>query len=225
MDVYVGTSGWAYEWNPDESLAWFAGESGLNAIELNASFYRFPEEATVAGWADAGSDIRWSIKVNRSVTHRHKFNEKALDVWNRFEDRYRPMDGLIDFYLFQAPPMMSDPDRFIAFAEETDLGERFALEIRNPDLLGDDEACRALREVVTLVSVDSPDFQGRIFPDDAIYLRMHGRTAWYQHDYTEGEIAGIRDRIRVLSPRSAYIFFNNDHAMLDNAQAMRRLFT
>ncbi len=223
MDVYVGTSGWAYAWNPDESLAWFAGESGLNAVELNAGFYRFPAEETVLRWADAGQTLRWSVKVNRSVTHRHKFNEKAFDVWERFEDRFRPMDGLVDFYLFQAPPRMNDPDRLIAFAEETDLAERFALEVRSPDLLGDDEACRALREVVTLVSVDSPDFQARIFPGDTLYLRMHGRDAWYRHDYTGDELAAVRDRIREIAPERAYVFFNNDHAMLENARAMRRL--
>jgi uncharacterized protein YecE (DUF72 family) len=223
MDVYVGTSGWAYAWNPDESLAWFTGESGLNAVELNASFYRFPAEETVLRWADAGADLRWSVKVNRSVTHRHMFNEKAFDVWERFEDRFRQMDGLVDFYLFQAPPRMNDPERLIAFAEETDLAERFALEVRSPDLLGDDEACRALREVVTLVSVDSPDFQARIFPGDTLYLRMHGRDAWYRHDYTGDELAAVRDRIREIAPECAYVFFNNDHAMLENARSMRRL--
>src|SRR5690606_23879223 len=104
MEVHVGTSGWAYAWNRGGSLAWFAEHSGLDAIELNASFYGFPSEKSVLSWADAGSGLRWSIKVNRSVTHRHRFNEKAVAVWERFRERFLPLDDLVDFYLFQAPP-------------------------------------------------------------------------------------------------------------------------
>ena len=224
MEVYVGTSGWAYAWNRGGSLAWFAEQSGLGAIELNASFYGFPSERSVRSWADAGSGLRWSVKVNRSVTHRHRFNEKAIPVWERFRERFLPLDGLVDFYLFQAPPAFRDVDRIIAFVEAITLGRRCAVEVRNPALLGDDGACRRLQEAAVLVSVDSPDLRERIFPGDTVYLRMHGREAWYRHDYTDGELAGIRDRIAAIGPERAYIFFNNDHAMLENARTMVRLF-
>ncbi|CVK34706.1 protein of unknown function [Methanoculleus bourgensis] len=146
MEVHVGTSGWAYAWNRGGSLAWFAERSGLDAIELNASFYGFPSEKSVLSWADAGSGLRWSVKVNRSVTHRHRFNEKAVGVWERFRERFLPLDDLIDFYLFQAPPAFRDVDRILAFAGATGLGERCTVEIRNPVVLGDDEACRRLQE-------------------------------------------------------------------------------
>jgi uncharacterized protein YecE (DUF72 family) len=38
MEVYVGTSGWAYGWNEGGNLEWFVGNAGLNAVELNASY-------------------------------------------------------------------------------------------------------------------------------------------------------------------------------------------
>ena len=224
MEVHVGTSGWAYAWNRGGSLAWFAEHSGLDAIELNASFYGFPSEKSVLSWADAGSGLRWSIKVNRSVTHRHRFNEKAVAVWERFRERFLPLDDLVDFYLFQAPPAFGDVNRILAFAGATGLGDRCAGEIRNPGVLGDDETCRRLQEAVVLVSVDSPDFRERVFPAGVVYLRVHGREDWYRHDYTDAELAGIRDRIAAISPERAYIFFNNNHAMLKNARAMMRLF-
>ncbi len=223
--MYVGTSGWAYAWNEGGSLAWYVEVSGLNAVELNMSFYRFPSESAVAAWRDTGSRLRWSVKVNRSVTHRHLFNDKAFEVWERFRDRCEPIDDLVDFYLFQAPPRMRDTERMLAFARRTNLGERCALEIRNPALLGDDDACRRLSEEVTLVSVDSPDFQKRIFPAERVYLRVHGRTDWYRHDYSAAELRAIRDAICRVDPGRAYIFFNNDHAMLGNARSMRELFT
>ncbi len=224
MQVYVGTSGWAYAWNRGGSLVWFVEHSGLNAVELNASFYGFPSEKAVLAWARAGPGLRWSVKVNRSVTHRHRFNAKAVPVWERFRERFLPLDVFVDFYLFQAPPAFADLGRLIEFIETIDLGRRCAVEVRNPGVLGDDEACRRLQEVAVLVSVDSPDFRERVFPGDTVYLRMHGREAWYRHDYADSELASVRDRIVDARPQRVGIFFNNDHAMLENARSMLRLF-
>jgi uncharacterized protein YecE (DUF72 family) len=152
--------------------------------------------------ARAGSGLRWSVKVNRSVTHRHRFNEKAIPV----RERFRPLD------------------RLIASIEAVDLGRRCAVEVRNPAVLGDDGACRRLQESAVLVSADSPEVQERIFPGIVIYLRVHGRETWYRHESTGSELAALRNRIVGAGLERAYIFFNNNHAMLENARAMMRLF-
>jgi len=162
-------------------------------------------------------------KVHRSVTHSHRFNEKALDVWHRFQDAFSPLDPLVRFYLFQAHPRISDPDLLIRFAKEAGLGERFALEIRNRELLSDDDACRELHEHLTLVSVDSPDVRNRIFPGETIYLRVHGRTGWYSHDYMAEELGEMTGLLRESGTGRIFVFFNNDHAMLSNARTMREL--
>jgi len=223
MEAFVGTSGWYYSWNDDLTLDWYLGHSGLTAVELNTSFYRFPFPNQVGSWARKGKGLRWSVKVHRSVTHSHRFSGGALGVWERFRRLFAPLDPLVDFYLFQAPPGFRDTGRVLDFASGTGLGSRFALEIRNRDLLGDDDACRALREKVLLVSVDSPDFPARIFPGDVIYLRLHGRTGWYSHEYTREELGEIAGRLKDLGPERVYAFFNNDHAMLGNARTMRDL--
>jgi uncharacterized protein YecE (DUF72 family) len=192
-------------------------------VELNASFYRFPYPNQVLSWARKGKSLRWSVKVHRSVTHSHRFTEGASGVWERFRKLFTPLDPFIDFYLFQAPPGFRNAERVLDFAERTGLGERFALEIRNRDLLGDDGACGLLRERVTLISVDSPDFSARIFPGRVIYLRLHGRTGWYSHDYSRQELGELADRIKDLRSEKVYAFFNNDHSMLANARTMREL--
>lgn len=218
--AFVGTSGWYYEWNKNKSLDWFVSNSGLNSVELNASFYRFPFPDQIKSWARKGTDLRWSVKVNRSVTHNHRFNDKALEIWYSFRELFEPLDELIDFYLFQAPPRFRNVERIMEFAENADIGERFAFEIRNRELLGNHEKCNELAEKVTLVSVDSPDFHERIFPGKIIYLRMHGRGQWYRHDYTEQELTEMADLIRSIGPEKAYIYFNNDHDMLNNSRRM-----
>ena len=70
--IFVGTSGWSYNWNLGKSLEWYTNESGLNAIELNMSFYRFPYPNMIKSWAKKGSTLAWIIKVHRSITHLKK---------------------------------------------------------------------------------------------------------------------------------------------------------
>ena len=223
MEAFIGTSGWYYSWNEGGNLDWYLQNSHLNAVELNASFYRFPYPNQVNSWAKKGGSLRWSVKVHQSVTHRYRFSGGAFEVWERFRRLFTPLDPLIDFYLFQAHPGLRDTARMLDFAERTGLGERFALELRNRDLLGDEEACRDLQGKVLLVSVDSPDFPARIFPGDVIYLRLHGRTGWYSHDYSRGELREIASLVKGHHPSRVYAFFNNDHSMLGNARVMRDL--
>lgn len=223
MDVFVGTSGWSYSWNKGGNLDWYLEHSLLNAVELNASFYRFLYKNQIAGWSKKGTNLRWCIKVHRFVSHRHKFNDTAREIWQRFLDLYRPLDPMTDWYLFQAPPSMKDSGRLISFFDGLPGREKCVLEIRNRDLLCDDTACRKLREYVPLVSVDSPDARNRIFSGNLIYLRMHGRDDWYRHDYMLEELEETAATIKSTGAGKVYIFFNNNHAMLKNAQQMRNL--
>jgi uncharacterized protein YecE (DUF72 family) len=49
---------------------------------------------------------------------------------------------------------------------------------------------------------------------------MHGRTEWYAHLYSVEELKEVAERILSIKPEKAYVFFNNDHAMLENSRKM-----
>lgn len=225
MDAFVGTSGWYYDWNKKKNLDWFIENSGLNSVELNFSFYRFPSPEQIEGWSMKGTGLRWSIKVHRSITHWRQLSESSFEIWENFRELFEPMDHLVDFYLFQVPPSFDDAAKALRFAEAAKLGERFALEIRNKGLLGEDEACAELMKKVTLVSVDSPDYRDRIFPGKTIYMRMHGREGWYSYNYSREEISETIRKIREFGPGKVYIYFNNDHNMLENARMALKSFS
>jgi len=57
-------------------------------------------------------------------------------------------------------------------------------------------------------------------PDGLVYLRMRGRTSRYSHRYSDEESKEIESRIRDADPKKVYIFFNNNHDMLDNGRSM-----
>lgn len=226
MELRVGTSGWFYDWNPERTLDWYVANSGLNAVELNASFYRFPFPSQVKSWARKGAILRWAVKVSRLVTHVHQLDDAAFEVWQRFAERFEPLDAQIDFYLFQLPAGFSiqNGSRIERFAARSKLGRRLAVEFRHPDWFTTETAGWARELGITLVSVDAPPasrLPGTIFcTSGAVYLRLHGRTGWYHHNYTASELKRIARQVRTVAAEAAYAFFNNDEHMLANARQL-----
>jgi len=139
----VGTSGWSYAWNPD-GLEWYVRNSGLNAVELNSSFYRFPFRSMIRGWSRR-TELRWSVKVHRSITHSRMMRTPgSTEVLLRFLELFRPMDeaGIVDFYLFQMPPRFAAGEenwrRIIEVSGAVGLGPRMAIEFRHPSWFEED---------------------------------------------------------------------------------------
>jgi uncharacterized protein YecE (DUF72 family) len=223
LESYVGTSGWSYAWNEGKNFDWYVANSGLNAVELNASFYRFPSPNMVMSWAKKGEGLRWSIKVNRLITHTFKFSERAYQAWERFHGLFKPLESSIDFFLFQLPPSMTpkSASSIEKLFKETRLNERFALEVRNLEWFDEEWTDWASRLGITWVSVDSPDFPRDVFnASGPVYERMHGRTEWYAHVYSDEELEEVAEKIISVKPKKAYVFFNNNHGMLVNSRRM-----
>jgi len=226
-EVFVGTSGWMYDWNRGRSFTWYVENSKLNAVELNASFYRFPYPSQVLGWARRGRGLRWSVKVHRSITHMRKLSEKAVETWRKFYELFKPLDEYVDFFLFQMPPNFSATDtnlhRVSNFIEVTGLGKRFAIEFRHPSWFKP-ELSKFISDLgAVYVSIDSPMITWISSSNGIIYLRMHGRVDWYAHDYSKLELEEIVEEMAAHQPKKIYAFFNNDHWMLKNARFMLKL--
>lgn len=108
MEIYVGTSGWFYSWNKEKNFTWYVENSRLNAVELNASFYRFPFPNQINSWAQKGKNIRFSIKVSRRVTHIHHLSQESYPVWEAFLQLFSPLQSLIDFLSFPIASFISN---------------------------------------------------------------------------------------------------------------------
>ncbi|MEM5861298.1 MAG: DUF72 domain-containing protein [Candidatus Aenigmatarchaeota archaeon] len=230
MQVFVGTSGWAYSWNEGGNLEWYAKHSKLNAIELNMSFYRFPFPSVIKGWSKKASDLRWVVKVNKIITHINRFEKDSLEAWKRFEEIFSPLEQSIDFYLFQLPPSMKPESKksiedFIKKVKGLKKDKiKFAIEFRNLEWFKEKEIRWAEKLGFVVVSVDAPKLPRDIYKThEIVYLRMHGRSAWYRHEYSQEELKEIAKNILKTKPTKVYVFFNNNHAMLKNAREMMKI--
>ena len=118
------------------------------------------------------------------------------------------------------PPSFSTDnfERIIGFFKDFKGKEKVAIEFRHKSWFSEEWVKKIEKIGIVFVSVDSPEIKSFIVKtNDTIYLRFHGRTGWYSHNYTEKELEEIIEKIKVLKPKQIYAYFNNNHNMLSNA--------
>lgn len=106
----------------------------LPAIELNATFYREPSEATIASWVkDTPGSFHFCPKFPRPITHDLGLREEALPRALAFHALMSGLGPRLGPYLLQLPPTFAprhaaDLARFVA-----GFPGPLAVEFRHPD--------------------------------------------------------------------------------------------
>ncbi len=194
----------------------------FDTVEVNASFYRFPTRAAVRRWyREAREGFLYAVKAHREITHLKKFADPV-----RVRDFYEVVSGLgekLGPVLFQLPPSFRyRPEHLERILAALDPGFPNAIEFRHASWW-DEAVYAALREAgVAFVSVSAPGLPDAFVDTAFVYLRFHGRRAWYKDDYPEAELLRWAEAAR---GRPAYAYFNNTdlgHAP-KNALTFRRL--
>ncbi|MDP9164642.1 MAG: DUF72 domain-containing protein [Actinomycetota bacterium] len=238
MAVRIGTSGWSYDHWADvlyrpglpvaRRLARYV--EVFDTVELNASFYRWPRDATFASWRNRLPEgFTMAVKVHRGLSHFRRLSgpEEWIDrirrCWDALGDRHEAI-------MVQLHPQMSrDDGRLDAFLQQVPRDIRVALELRHPtwdaepvyELLAKHGAAyvvmsgAGLRRVLRATS-------------DLVYVRLHGPgDGLYEGSYPDDELRWWADRIAAWQEedRRVVVYFNNDlggHAVR-NALRLREL--
>lgn len=224
--IAIGTSGWSYRhWKGGAFYPrGLASGSWLEyyvrrfaTVEINGSFYRLPRAETVDHWRElAPPGFAFSAKGSRLITHARRL--KDCDVPLRtFMERLDGLGPALAVVLWQLPPAMECTDenlaRLDAFLGLLPHRVRNAVEFRHRSWLSD-EAFSVLREHgVAQVAVSSTRMPRDLTLTAAFaYVRMHGLSGGYAHDYTRRELALWTDFLSSLDEagKDAYVYFNND---------------
>jgi len=139
----------------------------------------------------------------------------------KFKSPFEEMEDKISFWLFQTPPdFAATPEnttRISKFFSELNLGNSAVIEFRHASWWDQKNACKDVG--AAFCSVDAPDLPREIVSmNDALYLRLHGREAWYAYVYSERELIEMIEAIKKLDARKKYIYLNNNHGMLPNGK-------
>jgi uncharacterized protein YecE (DUF72 family) len=233
--IFVGCSGWRY-WKWRDSFYegvpqndWFEHYlKRFETVEINASFYSWPTVAGVQSWRrqPRRKKFVYTVKVCELITHIKKFKGTKTLV----KDFGMVADILGDrmgCFLFQLPPSYRfTKTRLNDILSQLDLGRRNVVEFRHASWWNADVYSAFRKAGIIFCSCSGPGLPDELIRTaDEVYVRLHGRTRWYRHDYSKVELLKWADRIKASGARRAWIYFNNDndgHAP-KNAAVLRRM--
>ena len=237
--IRIGTSGWSYDHWTDvlyppglpvsARLARYVEE--FETVELNASFYRWPRDATFAGWRQRlPAGFTMSVKAHRGLTHFRRL--RSPEPWiERFERCWTALGDRREALLVQLhPELQRDDARLEYFLARMPQWIPVAMELRHPSW--DDPGVYAVLErhggaYVVMSGAGLPCVPRAT--SGLVYVRMHGpdQNSLYAGSYPDDDLRWWADRVLEWhgQGRDVLVYFNNDlggHAVR-NARKLKEL--
>jgi uncharacterized protein YecE (DUF72 family) len=218
--VHVGCSGWYYwHWNGRfyardlPRNKWFSFyQTQFQTVELNAPFYSWPTVASVKTWLrQAEEEFIYTVKVCELITHIKRFEGTE----GLIQDFYYIADLLgnrMGCFLFQLPPSVRySPRTLDLILCQLDPSRRNVVEFRHKSWWEEDVFEKFKAAGITFCSTSGPRLPDDLIKTtDDIYVRFHGTSQWYRHDYSDDELEHWADRIRRSGAKRVWAYFNND---------------
>jgi len=216
VSVLVGTSGYSYpEWKgsfyPEglaaaKMLPYYAGR--FSTVEINATFYRMPTPATIAGWqAQVPPGFRFTLKAPRRITHDRRLKDVGDSV-AAFCAAAGALGPQLAALLFQLPPNFKKDldvfDRFLATLPPKVCG---AFEFRHDSWLDEDVYARLRDRNLALCIADSDTRSTPVVRTaDYAYLRLR------DEGYGEADIDRWAATVRGLEAecREVFVYFKHE---------------
>lgn len=234
MEVYVGTSGYQYDfWRGGLYPEGLKKEGMLESyaqhfrtVEVNNTFYRMPKREVVQRWADATpDDFRFVIKASKRITHKDPLTD-ADSVAYLFKV-LEPLEGKLGAVLFQLPPYLrKGVDRLRGFLELLPEGARAVFEFRHVSWFCE-ETYDVLRSGRAAMSLGDYEGKGGDALQDGrmptVATAPWGYARLREDDYDE---AALKAWAETLSQPwdDLFVFFKHEETAPENAKAFAALF-
>ena len=224
QNIYTGTSGLVVPITKDLYPPEYQGKSRLdyyaslfNSIEINSSFYKMPQAATIKKWSEGVPDhFRFTFKILRSVTHNKGLDYDPAEV-GKFMNVISHTGNKKGCLLIQFPPGLHNQIHrlrcLLSDIHAADNRWQIAVEFRHVSWYHD-SVFRLMEEfnasmVVHDLPKSSPPFDE--YTSETVYLRFHGPGGRYRGSYTEDFLREYAEYIREwqLENKIIYAYFNN----------------
>jgi uncharacterized protein YecE (DUF72 family) len=216
--IYVGTSGWQYDWWREPfyegapKRAWLERyASRFPVVEVNNSFYQLPKEATFERWrAETPAGFRFAVKASRYITHIRRLRDCESPV-KLFWSRATHLGDKLGPVLFQFPPNFGvEAERLREFLSVLPREMRAAFEFRDNSWHREQVMALLDREGAAWVLADRPGWTVPLIVTGGwSYIRFHQGRA-HHPGYTRRKLQTWADRIADLDAKDVFVFFNND---------------
>ncbi len=233
---YIGCSGFYYrEWKgqfyPDglPQRLWFDHYAKhFNTLEINNTFYRFPEQKLFDNWyAKAPPGFRFSVKVPQVITHRQRFRNTGALLQDFYTIAREGLKEKLGPVLFQLPPSMAYNEALLqTIIGQTNLLCQNAVEFRHLSWWRKDVKAKLEEANIVFCGVSYPGLIDEAVTGlPAVYYRFHGVPQLYHSAYSEAFIQRTANQLAGSKTREAYVYFNNTASMaaIGNASYLQYL--
>jgi uncharacterized protein YecE (DUF72 family) len=188
----------------------------FDTVELNASYYRWPQDRAFAAWrARLPAGFRLSVKAPRALSHARRL--ESPEYWiDRVQRSVCRLDDRLGVVLLQLPPSMArDDDRLRSFLDRWPRPVPLAVEFRHPSWV-DEAVFGTLESHGAAYVVMSGAGLPCVLRATAgfVYVRLHGPDDrhLYGGSYSDESMGWWADRIAewLSQGRDVYAYFNND---------------
>jgi len=215
----IGTGGWTYFNAPNKSSL-EAYSKVFNFVEVNYTFYEYPEIRRVEHWRRIVSkDFTFTVRCHQDLTHRIGLRpvDEAYTVFGQMIGYCRTLNA--PFLHLETPASYGLDDAKLeetkAFFSTIDSkGVRLAWEIRSPLTR---KAVNLLRDFNIVHSVDLSRDEP-VLRSDTIYTRLFGKGKHNIYQFTDEELEEIDRKILKAETKTAVITY---HGIRMNADAIR----
>jgi uncharacterized protein YecE (DUF72 family) len=213
--LYVGTSGYSYkEWKgsfyPEsipakDMLSYYA--SRFNAVELNNTFYRMPQQSTIDTWKSQVPDnFRFTMKASQLITHFKKLKDAARETKIMLQ-RYAAFEDRMGAVLYRLPPdLKKDIKRLETFLKHLPANPPAAFQLEDPTWLDDDvfALLRSHNRALSITDTDEMPVSQIENTADWGYVRLR------RVNYSKSELKKWIARMRAQEWTNTYVFFKHE---------------
>lgn len=198
----------------------------FNTLELNVTFYRFPQISMLESWYKRSpSGFSFSVKAPKLITHFKKMNDCGAllqDFYNTVGEGLKEKAACI---LFQFPPSYIYTEERLENIINS-LNSKFAnvVEFRHASWWNEKVYEKLEQSKISFSGMSHPLLPDKVIANTSVlYYRMHGIPDLYRSSYSSISLKKIVKEIKALvNVKEAFIYFNNDYGGvgIKNAKTM-----
>ena len=229
-NLYCGTTGYSYpEWRggvypaqtrPEEMLNQYAGT--FPAVEIDASFYRFPAQATLEEWVRRTPDtFRVALKVHRAITYDRKPKDQARMLAD-FVQRARILGSRMGPFLLAFPPYRSlDVSFMVQLLQGLPRDCMAACLFRHGSWYVPEAAATLYERGITFCVNNGDDYPAATLDPKSPFAHLRLQAAEYSREDLQGWAKQLEPFLRASKP--VYVFFQHRATAPANALIMMDL--
>jgi uncharacterized protein YecE (DUF72 family) len=221
IETWIGCSGFHYkEWKEVfypkglPQRKWFDYYSKqFNTLELNTTFYRFPQMRFLQNWYSNSPDIyRFSVKAPRLITHYKQFKHSKRTLSDFYGTCREGLNNKLGCILFQLPDRIRYSEEMLdRIIENLDPAFMNVVEFRDDSWWQNKVFKKLAKYNIHFCSISYPGLNEKVIHSTPLaYYRFHGIPRLYKSCYKKDEVIRIADQLfSNKKTTQAFIYFNN----------------